>query len=128
MHPSCACAPWFGNGGLVGRAQWLLVALRRLTDRILDLDTLEVLVRVAETGSLTRAAEVLGVTQQAVSARLRAAEQATGQPLAHRTASGTALTDAGRVVLGLAVPVLEASRRLEAGVAALREPAGSLVS
>ncbi|MEV5723551.1 helix-turn-helix domain-containing protein, partial [Micrococcus luteus] len=27
---------------------------------------LEVLVRVAETGSLTRAAEVLGVTQQAV--------------------------------------------------------------
>ena len=127
MHPSCACAPWFGNGGLVGRAQWLLVALRRLTDRILDLDTLEVLVRVAETGSLTRAAEVLGVTQQAVSARLRAAEQATGQPLAHRTASGTALTDAGRVVLGLAVPVLEASRRLEAGVAALREPAGSLV-
>ena len=67
------------------------------------------------------------MTQQAVSARLRAAEQATGQPLAHRTASGTALTDAGRVVLGLAVPVLEASRRLEAGVAALREPAGSLV-
>ncbi len=127
MHPSCACAPWFGNGELVGRAQWLLVALRRLTDRTLDLDTLEVLVRVAETGSLTRAADVLGVTQQAVSARLRAAEQAIGQPLAHRTASGTALTDAGRVVLGLAVPVLEASRRLEAGVAALREPAGSLV-
>ncbi|KTR23153.1 MULTISPECIES: LysR family transcriptional regulator [Curtobacterium] len=103
------------------------MALRRLTDRILDLDTLEVLVRVAETGSLTRAAEVLRVTQQAVSARLRAAEQAIGQPLAHRTASGTALTDAGRVVLGLAVPVLEASRRLEAGVVALREPAGFLV-
>ncbi len=127
MHPACACAPWFWNGELVGRAQWLLVALRRLTDRTLDLDTLEVLVRVAETVSLTRAADVLGVTQQAVSARLRAAEQAIGQPLAHRTASGTALTDAGRVVLGLAVPVLEASRRLEAGVAALREPAGSLL-
>ncbi|MCL9663935.1 LysR family transcriptional regulator [Curtobacterium albidum] len=76
---------------------------------------------------MTRAAEVLRVTQQAVSARLRAAEQAIGQPLAHRTASGTALTDAGRVVLGLAVPVLEASRRLEAGVVALREPAGFLV-
>ncbi|QCR43719.1 LysR family transcriptional regulator [Curtobacterium sp. SGAir0471] len=103
------------------------MALRRLTDRTLDLDTLEVLVRVAETGSLTRAADALGVTQQAVSARLRVAEQAIGQALALRTASGTALTDAGRVVLGLAVPVLEASRRLEAGVAALGEPAGSLV-
>jgi DNA-binding transcriptional LysR family regulator len=101
--------------------------MRRLTDRTLDLDTLEVLARVAETGSLTRAAEALRVTQQAVSARLRAAEQAIGQPLAHRTASGSVLTDAGRVVLGLAVPVLEASRRLEAGVAALREPVGSLV-
>jgi len=127
MHPACACFPWFGNGELVGGAQCSLVALRRLTDRTLDLDTLEVLVRVAETGSLTRAAEVLGVTQQAVSARLRAAEQAIGQPLAHRRASGTALTDAGRVVLGLAVPVLEASQRLEAGLVALREPAGSLV-
>jgi len=101
--------------------------MRRLTDRTLDLDTLEVLARVAETGSLTRAAEALGVTQQAVSARLRAAEQAIGQPLAHRTAFGSELTDAGRVVLGLAVPVLEASRRLEAGVVALREPVGSLV-
>ena len=99
MHPACACAPWFWNGELVGRAQWSFVALRRLTDRTLDLDTLEVLVRVAETGSLTRAAEVLGVTQQAVSARLRAAEQAVGQPLALRAASGTALTDAGRAAL-----------------------------
>ncbi len=50
-------------------------------------DTLEVLAGIAETGSLTRAAEALGVTQQAVSARLRVAERATGQPLVHRTAS-----------------------------------------
>ncbi|MGN6409543.1 MAG: helix-turn-helix domain-containing protein, partial [Curtobacterium sp.] len=48
---------------------------RRLSDRTLDLDTLDVLACVAETGSLTRAADVLGVTQQAVSARLRAAER-----------------------------------------------------
>ncbi len=57
---SVRCAPWFGNGELVGRAQWSFVALRRLTDRTLDLDTLEVLVRVADTGSLTRAADVGG--------------------------------------------------------------------
>lgn len=100
---------------------------RRLSDRTLDLDTLDVLACVAETGSLTRAADVLGVTQQAVSARVRAAERLVGLPLVDRTASGSALTEVGRVVLGLAAPVLEASRRLEAGVVALREPEGSLV-
>ncbi len=105
----------------------MFVKTRRLTDRTLDLDTLEVLAGIAETGSLTRAAEALGVTQQAVSARLRVAERATGQLLVHRTASGSQLTDVGRVVLGLAVPVLEASRRLEAGIVALREPGGALV-
>ncbi|MFX5684454.1 LysR family transcriptional regulator, partial [Acinetobacter baumannii] len=57
------------------------MATRRLTDRHLDLDTLEVLERVAHTGSLSRAAESLGITQQAVSARVRVAERLVGQPL-----------------------------------------------
>ncbi|MFD1719970.1 LysR substrate-binding domain-containing protein [Amnibacterium endophyticum] len=100
---------------------------RRLTDRSLDLDTLEVLQRVAETGSLSRAADSLGVTQQAVSARVRAAERAVGQPLVRRSAAGSAMTETGRLLLGLGGPVLEASRRLEAGLAALRQPTGSLV-
>ncbi|PPH42778.1 LysR family transcriptional regulator [Rathayibacter sp. AY1C9] len=103
------------------------MATRRLTDRILDLDTLEVLERIAEAGSLSRAAEALGVTQQAVSARLRVAERAIGQPLVRRSPTGSLMTDAGRLVLELAGPVLEASRRLEAGAAALRQPTGSLV-
>ncbi|REC97861.1 molybdate transport repressor ModE-like protein [Microbacterium sp. AG157] len=103
------------------------MATRRLTDRILDLDTLEVLQRIAEAGSLSRAAEALGVTQQAVSARLRVAERAIGQPLVHRSTAGSLMTDTGRILLELASPVLEASRHLEAGVAALREPTGSLV-
>lgn len=103
------------------------MATRRLTDRHLDLDTLEVLERVAHTGSLSRAAESLGITQQAVSARVRVAERLVGQPLVHRTVTGSVVTETGRLVLGLASPVLEASRRLEAGVAALRQPAGSLV-
>ncbi|WP_284249112.1 LysR family transcriptional regulator [Litorihabitans aurantiacus] len=100
---------------------------RRLTDRVLDLDTLEVLDRVAATGSLTRAASELGITQQAVSARVRAAERAVGQPLVDRSVTGSVPTEAGRLVLGLAGPLLEASRRLDAGVAALRRPTGSLV-
>lgn len=103
------------------------MATRRVTDRTLDLDTLEVLDRVAATGSLSRAAEVLGITQQAVSARVRVAERAVGQPLVHRSATGSVLTEAGRLLLGLAGPVLDASRRLEVGLVALRQPTGSLV-
>lgn len=101
--------------------------MRQLTDRLLDLDTLEVLERIAEAGSLSRAAEVLGVTQQAVSARLRVAERAVGRLLVRRSPSGSVMTETGRVLLGLAGPVLDASRRLEVGVSALLQPNGSLV-
>ncbi|CAN3703088.1 putative HTH-type transcriptional regulator [Microbacterium sp. MM2322] len=105
----------------------MIVALRRLTDRTLDLDTLDVLARVAETGSLSAAAGALGVTQQAVSARIRVAERMVGHLLVHRSTTGSVLTETGRLVVGLAGPVLDASRHLEAGVAALRTPTGSLV-
>lgn len=103
------------------------MATRRLTDRTLDLDTLDVLERIAETGSLSRAADTLGITQQAVSARLRGAERAVGQPLVRRTTAGSAMTDTGRLLLGLAEPVLEAARRLEAGLSALQQHTGSVV-
>ncbi|WP_420367672.1 LysR substrate-binding domain-containing protein [Curtobacterium sp. L1-20] len=100
---------------------------RPLTDRALDLDTLVVLERIAETGSISRAADALGVTQQAVSARLRSAEASVGHRLVDRSASGSVLSETGRLVLGLAAPVLEAARRLEAGLVALRQPSGSVV-
>lgn len=112
---------------VLGGAQCLLVTPKRLTDRTLDLDTLEVLERVAETGSISRAASALGVTQQAVSGRVRAAELAIGQPLVRRSAAGSAMTDTGRLLLELGRPVLEASRRFEADVAALGDAPGSVV-
>nr|WP_217271162.1 LysR family transcriptional regulator [Frigoribacterium sp. VKM Ac-2836] len=98
-----------------------------MTDRTLDLDTLEVLERVAETGSISRAASALGVTQQAVSGRVRAAERAVGQPLVRRSTEGSAMTDTGRLLLDLGRPVLEASRRFEEGVAALGDAPDSIV-
>ena len=100
---------------------------RRITDRTLDLDTIEVLEQVAATGSITRAADSLGVTQQAVSARVRIAERAVGHQLVRRSPSGSSLTETGRFVLGLAQPVLEAADRLDAGVRALQQPSGELV-
>lgn len=100
---------------------------RRLTDRLVDLDSLTVLDRVAATGSLSGAAGALGVTQQAVSARVRSLERAVGQRLVARSASGSVLTDAGRLLVDLGAPVLEASGRLEAAAQALRQDGGTLV-
>lgn len=100
---------------------------RRLTDRLVDLDSLTVLDRVAATGSLTGAADALGVTQQAVSARVRSLERAVGQRLVVRSTTGSVLTDAGRLLVDLGAPVLEAAGRLEAAARALAQNGGTLV-
>ncbi|MFZ7089368.1 LysR family transcriptional regulator [Curtobacterium sp. RRHDQ10] len=92
----------------------------------MDLDTLDVLQRVAESGSLSMAAGQLGITQQAVSARIAAAERLVGVQLVIRSSSGSRLTDAGVTMMELARPVLDAAARLEAGVHALRLPSGTI--
>ncbi|MFO0595744.1 MAG: LysR family transcriptional regulator [Myxococcaceae bacterium] len=52
-------------------------------------------VRTAETGSLSRAAKALGLTQPAMSKRLEALERAVGVRLLERSTRGVRLTDAG---------------------------------
>ena len=68
-----------------------------LSARVPDLAALEVLLSVARTGSLGRAAQEAGVSQQAVSARIRAMEAQTGVTLVQRTARGSSLTADGAV-------------------------------
>jgi molybdate transport repressor ModE-like protein len=69
-----------------------------LSARVPDLAALEVLLSVARTGSLGRAAQETGVSQQAVSARIRAMEAQTGVTLVQRTARGSSLTAEGAVI------------------------------
>jgi len=69
-----------------------------LSARIPDLPALEVLLAVARTGSFNSAARQVGVTQQAVSARIRAAEAQAGVALVARTSRGSTLTPEGVVV------------------------------
>lgn len=54
---------------------------------------------VARSGSVTRAAQELFISQPAVSAHLKALETAIGEPLFERTPRGMQLTSAGAVVL-----------------------------
>src|ERR1700722_6773447 len=91
-----------------------------LSARVPDLAALEVLLSVARTGSLGRAAQEAGVSQQAVSARIRAMEAQTGVTLVQRTARGSRLTAGGAVIAQWAARVLDVAGELDAEIAALR--------
>lgn len=91
-----------------------------LSTRVPDLAALEVLLAVARAGSLNAAASEVGVSQQAVSARISSMESQTGIALVTRTARGSTLTPAGVVVAEWAARVLDSAGELDAGLASLR--------
>lgn len=93
----------------------------RLSPHVPDLPALEVLLTVARTGSLNSAASELGVSQQAVSSRIRAIEAQTGVPLVSRTPRGSSLTAEGVVVAEWATRLLDVAAELDAGISALRQ-------
>ena len=62
-----------------------------------ELSALEVLSAIAKTGSLSAASREVGISQQAVSARLTSIEAQVGVRLVTRTTRGTQLTPAGEV-------------------------------
>ena len=74
----------------------------------LDSQTLRVIAAIAEYGSITRAAAVLGFSQPAVSQQLRRVESRIGMPLVTRSGRGIRLTDAGEVLARHAGVVLGA--------------------
>jgi DNA-binding transcriptional LysR family regulator len=91
-----------------------------MTETVHDLGALRALRAVGRHGSMAAAASVLGVSQQALSARMRTLERATGVTLLARTPSGSHLTEQGRLVVGWAEDVLDAADRLEAGLRSIR--------
>ncbi len=85
-----------------------------------DLAALQVFLAVAHTGSLNAAAKQVGVSQQAVSARIASIEAQTGVQLVTRTPKGSTLTPAGASVAEWADRLLGSAAELDAGLAALR--------
>lgn len=84
-----------------------------------DLRSLEILLAVAEHGSIGSAARALRLQQPSVTERLRRLERHVQLDLVRRTARGSELTREGAAVADWARDVLAASDRLESGVAAL---------
>lgn len=88
--------------------------------RVPDLDSLELLLQVAATGSLGRAAVAHGISQPAVTARVRSMERLVGFALVERSTRGSSLTPAGALLADWARDVLQSAAALEAGIASLR--------
>ena len=92
----------------------------KIYGRDLDLNLLRVFAVVAESGSVTEAAQRLYLTQPAVSAALRRLTTAVGAPLFARSGRGLALTSRGeRLRAGAAAAPAGAGRR-RAGAADVR--------
>lgn len=89
--------------------------------RVPDLDSLELLLYVAATGSYGEAGRRAGISQQAVSTRMKSTERLVGVALFESGPRGTRLTDAGALVAEWAERILEVVGRLDAGLAALRK-------
>ncbi|MDB5939083.1 MAG: transcriptional regulator, LysR family [Polaromonas sp.] len=80
----------------------------------MDLRRLEYFVAVAETGSFSKAAAALVMSQPAISQQVALLEQEVGQRLLDRTGRGTALTETGSALLGHARGILELAERARA--------------
>jgi DNA-binding transcriptional LysR family regulator len=85
-----------------------------------DLETLALLVAVAQQGSIGRVAAQSGLSQPSVSRRLAALERGLGVRLLARSTRGSDLTPEGELVVGWACDLLEAADTFGSSVASLR--------
>src|SRR5438270_7215237 len=88
--------------------------------RLPDLDALQLLVAVADAGSLGKAAARTGISQPSASARMATLERRLGLTLLERTTSGSRLTSDGVMITDWARRVLEQAEALVEGAQALR--------
>lgn len=91
-----------------------------LPPRVPDIGALDLLLSVAQLGSLGRAAQAHGISQPAAGSRIKHLEGMLGLPLIERSALGSRLTAEGAVVVDWARAVVTAARTLDAGAEALR--------
>jgi LysR family transcriptional regulator, transcriptional activator of the cysJI operon len=74
---------------------------------------LKTLLKVVETGSFSKAAELLHITQSAVSQRIKFLEERFGHQLLDRSGHDLVPTEAGRSIMARAVVILEKEREME---------------
>jgi putative choline sulfate-utilization transcription factor len=100
-----------------------------MSEALIDLAWMRLLVEIERKGSLSAAAEALGLTQPAVSYQIRLLEQRFGQPVLHRLHRGVRYTEEGRRLLAIAERTVSEVDALQRSVrAARRRPAVRLAT
>jgi LysR family nitrogen assimilation transcriptional regulator len=82
----------------------------------MDIRELEFFIKVAELGSLTKAAVALDISQPSLSRQVHLLESELNSPLFYRTGRGVRLTPAGAVFLEHASAIIEAAKRAQSAV------------
>src|SRR3990167_4268759 len=85
----------------------------------MDISALQAFLAVAESGSFSRAAEKIFLTQPAISKRIAALERQIGARLFDRIGRGIRLTEAGEALLSRARTVLKDLEDIKRGIANL---------
>ena len=95
---------------------------------MIDLKQLKAFSTLAEFGSFSRSAGVLGVAQPVLSRQIKALEQELGVELFYRNGRGTVLTEAGKVLNLYAKDLVDTVDRAASEVMALKSsPRGTIV-
>jgi molybdate transport repressor ModE-like protein len=92
---------------------------RTLLGELWDATRMRLIVEIGRRGSLSAAAEAIGIGQPSASQHLRLLEAAAGQRLVERSGRGSRLTEAGRVVAAKAAQALQLLGSAEEDLAAL---------
>ena len=93
----------------------------------LDWDKLRIFHEVARIRNFSRAAEVMGLSQSAISRQIRALEESLDAPLFHRHARGLILTEQGELLHIATAKVVERLREAEGVISSSKEkPFGPL--
>ncbi len=93
----------------------------------LDIKVLRMLVAIDRHGSLTRAAQAIGITQSALSHHIKETERRTAVELFHRVRKRLHLTAIGEELLQAAKSIVGEVDRIEGDLALFREGFGSVV-
>lgn len=93
-----------------------------------DIAALELLVAVADEGSLSAGARSVGMAQANASRSMSRLERRLGVTLLARSTTGSSLTPSGIIVVEWARDVLDASRRLMEGTAGLSDAPSSVIT
>lgn len=85
---------------------------RRYQSSSIPTEIMRSVVGISETGSITKAAKVLGLSQPAISSQIKRIEHVVGGSIFQKSANGSAATELGKLVLIQAKKILEANDQL----------------